>query len=133
MSVANIAAVQNLYGAYARRDMETLFKAFAPDIEWHAHGQAKDFPALGPRKGIAAAREFFEITTGMLEFSAFSPNEFFSDKDKVFVLGHYAMTIKKTGRKFASDFVHVMTLKDGKIAKFDEFLDTALLAAASRD
>ena len=132
MSAANITAIQNLYGVYARRDMETLLKGFAPDIEWHAHGHAADFPGLGPRKGIEELREFFNLIAANVEFSAFSPNEFYADKEKVFVLGHYAMTVKKTGRKFASDFVHVMTFKDGRIVKFDEFLDTAGLAAAYR-
>jgi ketosteroid isomerase-like protein len=132
MSVANITAIQNLYGAYGRRDMETLIKGFAPDIAWHAHGRAGDFPGLGPRKGLDQLREFFHLVTTNVDFSAFSPNEFYADKDKVFVLGHYAMTVKKTGHHFASDFVHVMTFKDGRIVKFDEFLDTAGLAAAYR-
>ena len=132
MSVANITAIKNIYGAYGSRDLETVLKGFAADVEWHAHGRPSDFPGLGPRKGVDELREFFQLVGANVDFTAFSPNEFYADKDKVFVLGHYAMTVKKTGHNFASDFVHVMPFKDGRIVKFDEFLDTAGLAAAYR-
>ena len=102
MSVANIAAIQNIYGSYTRRDLETVLKGFAKDVDWHAHGRDSDFPGLGPRKGIEELREFFHLIAANVDFTAFSPAEFYADKDKVFVLGHYAMTVKKTGRKFAS-------------------------------
>jgi hypothetical protein len=47
-------------------------------------------------------------------------------------MGHYAWTIKKTGRKFAAKWIHVFTIKDGKVAALREFTDTAQFAAAFR-
>jgi ketosteroid isomerase-like protein len=43
------------------------------------------------------------------------------------------MTIKKTGRTMASEFVHIFTFRDGKVVRFREFLDTAQLAEAYRN
>ena len=45
--------------------------------------------------------------------------------DKVFVLGRYAMKVKKTGKAMTSDWVHIFTIADGKVKTFREFLDTA--------
>jgi hypothetical protein len=47
-------------------------------------------------------------------------------------MGHYAWTIKKTGRKVAADWIHVFTIKDGKVTAFREFTDTAQFAEAFR-
>ena len=133
MSEANIAVVQSAYAAYARGDIAAVLSVLTPDVEWHATGHPEDFPALGKRKGMAAAQDFFKTVANHLEFSEFSPREFYCDRDKVFVLGHYAMTVRKNGRKFASDWVHIFTFRGGRVAEYREFLDTAQLASAFRD
>jgi ketosteroid isomerase-like protein len=41
------------------------------------------------------------------------------------VLGAYAGRNRRTGKPFASEFAHVLTIEDGKAASFKEFVDTA--------
>jgi len=77
-------------------------------------------------------QEFFGLVGNNLAFSEFSPKEFYPVGDKVFVLGHCAMTIKKTGKAMASDWVHIFTIAGGKVKMFREFLDTARAAEAFR-
>jgi ketosteroid isomerase-like protein len=38
--------------------------------------------------------------------------------------------VKATGRDFKSEYVHVLTVKDGKLISYREYLDTAQLLAA---
>jgi uncharacterized protein len=133
MSQANVALVQSAYAAYARGDIPAVLGVLTPDVEWHSTGRPEDFPALGPRKGLAAVQDFFNTVGQHIQFSEFSPQDFYCDRDKVFVLGHYAMTVKKTGRKLASDWVHIFSFRGGRVAQFREFLDTAKLASAFRD
>jgi ketosteroid isomerase-like protein len=130
MAANNIGIVKELYGARDRGDMQTLLAGMTPDVEWHSGGLLEDHPAFGPRKGHAKVQEFFQTVGETFEFSEFSPLEFYSDKDKVFVLGRYAMKAKQTGKSFASDFIHVFTLRDGRVANFREMTDTARLVAA---
>ncbi len=132
MSEANIALVQSAYGAYARGDIGAVLSVLAPEVEWHSVGRPEDFPAFGPRKGIPAVQDFFKTVAELIEFSEFSPQEFYCDRDKVFVLGHYAMTTRRTGRKVASDWVHIFTFRGGRVVQFREFLDTAQLVGAHR-
>ena len=67
-----------------------------------------------------------------LTFSEFTPKDFYAVGDKVFVLGRYAMTVKKTGKAMTSDWAHIFTISDGKVKMFREFLDTARAAEAYR-
>ena len=48
------------------------------------------------------------------------------------MLGHYAMTVKKTGKAMDSDWTHIFTIDGGKVKAFREFLDTARAAEAYR-
>jgi ketosteroid isomerase-like protein len=132
MSAANIALVQSLYAAFGKGDIVAIIAGLAPDVDWHSGGRASDYPGFGPRKGRKAVEEFFGIIAQNNDFSHFTPREFHAADDKVFVLGDYAMTMRKTGKKFASDWVHVFTIRDGKVEKFREFLDTAGAAEAYR-
>ena len=49
-----------------------------------------------------------------------------------YVLGYYACKIRKTGRADASDWVHIFTVRNGKVVKFREFNDTGQFAEAYR-
>jgi ketosteroid isomerase-like protein len=132
MSNANVTQVQSLYAAFGRGDIATILAGVSLDIDWETIGRASDFPTLGPRRGASAVREFFKLVADNEEFSDFSPREFYPSQDKVFVLGSYSLTIKKTGKKVASEWVHVFTLRDGKVTRFREHTDTAQFAEGFR-
>jgi hypothetical protein len=132
MSNANIAAVQNLYAAFGRGDIDTIIAGAAPDIDWESVGRKSDYPALGRRKGAVQVREFFKIVFDSEEFSDFSPREFYAADDKVFVLGSYSFKMKSTGKPVACEWVHVFTFRDGKVTRWREHTDTAQIADAYR-
>jgi len=130
MSQADVALIQNLYAAFGRGDIATIIAACAPDIEWRLNGSRSDHPLLGTWNGPKVVQAFFGELAGMQDFSEFSPREFLSAGDRVFVLGHYTATMRKNGRKAASDWVHIFTVRNGKVAAFLEFTNTAEFARA---
>ncbi len=132
MSEANVKLVQGMYAAFGKGDIASIIGALAADAGWESVGRPTDYPGLGKRRGTKAVQDFFGIVAQNIEFSEFSPREFYETANKVFVLGHYAGRIKKTGRPFSSDFIHVFTATGGKIEDFKEFLDTAQVAEAYR-
>ena len=95
-------------------------------------GRATDFPTFGPRKGPSAVQDLLRPGRRQPRFSEFTPREFYAGGDKVFVLGFYAATMRKSGKSAACEWVHVFTLRDGKVVRFRELTDTALLAEAYR-
>jgi uncharacterized protein len=132
MSSANIALVQSLYAAFGRGDISTIINALSPDVDWTVNGRRKDYPLLGSWKGSSEVQKFFQGVAEHEEATEFSPHEFFAAEDRVFILGHYAWKIRKTGRAVASDWVHVFTVRGGKVVAFHEFNDTAQFAEAYR-
>jgi ketosteroid isomerase-like protein len=132
MSKANVAFVQSLYAAFGRGDIKTIIAGLSPDIHWHSGGREQDYPGFGPRKGHKQVEDFFKIVADNNDFQHFTPREFHAVDDKVFVLGEYAMTLKKSGKPYESDWCHIFTIRDGKVTSFREFLDTAKAAEAYR-
>jgi ketosteroid isomerase-like protein len=133
MDNPNIEIVQSAYGAFGKGDIPGVIALLTPDVFWESVGNPADFPALGPKRGTAAVEEQFKTLGTLLSFQSFEPEQFFAaGPDTVFVLGHYDRTVIKTGRKADSDFVHVFVIRDGKIASYREFQDTATLADAWR-
>jgi len=132
MSNGNIALVQSLYAAFGRGDIATIGAAMAPDVDWEVVGRSSDYPTLGKRKGPQGVQEFFRQVGELQQATEFAPDEFHASGDIVFVTGHYAWTIKKTGRKTSADWIHMFTVKGGKVSKFREFTDTAQFAEAYR-
>jgi uncharacterized protein len=130
MADANISHVQHLYAAFGRGDIATLLAGCTQDIDWQTIGRESDFPTLGPRKGTKAVEEFFRLVAENEEFSDFTPREFYAADDKVFVLGSYSLKLRKTGAPISSEWVHVFTLKNGKVTRFREHTDTAQFATA---
>jgi len=48
------------------------------------------------------------------------------------VVGHMRCRAKNTGKSYESDFVHLVTLREGKIVSFQEFFDTYAAGEAFR-
>lgn len=133
MSVeTNTKTVQQVYenfgeleGAGGKRaDMQPLLSLYSDDVEWHVP-KMEGVPFAGPRRGIAGVRDFFAAVTDGLDVPKFEPHEYIAQGDKVVTLGRYSWRVKATGREFSSDFAHVCTLRDGKIVRFHEYMDTA--------
>jgi len=130
MSHPNIALVQSLYAAFGRGEIATIIDALTPDVHWECTGRRSDYPTLGAWQGRSQVGAFFAAVAATGDFHEFSPKEFYADGDKVFCLGRYALTVKKTGRRIDSDWIHIFTVKTGKVVQFREFLDTARAAEA---
>jgi uncharacterized protein len=120
---SNTQIVREVYEKFGSGDIEGLLRLFHDEIEW-APPQVENAPWAGPRRGRDSVREFFSILGENEEFSDFTPTEFIAQGDKVVVLGRAAAKVVPTGRNYSSEWVHIFTLKDGKITTFKEFMDT---------
>src|SRR5262245_51547906 len=132
MAAANIALVQSLYAAFGRGDIGTIVAAATPDVVWGLDGRPSDIPMLGHHKGQSGVQDFFRLIDETHQITEFTPEEFYADRDKVFALGTYGWTMRKSGRKGKTEWLHVFTIRDGKVSGFRSLNDTALLAEAYR-
>jgi len=131
MEAENTKVVQEAYAAFKRGDIPTLLGYMADDVRWHpVIGTGSHVPFSGERTGKAAVEQFFAQVAASQDFELFEPREFVAQGDKVVALGHYCAAAKSTGKRFDSDFVMVFTLRGGKVARFQEFTDSAGINAA---
>lgn len=127
-----LAVVQDAYAAFGRGDVPAILAALAPDVSWDLVGEAGAYPTFGPQSGVEGALAFFQALGAHQDFSLFEPQIFHVAGDTVFVQGREAFTVKATGKSVATSWMHVFTIRDGKIAAFREFTDTAQIVAAAR-
>jgi uncharacterized protein len=132
MSAANTKFVQDLYAAFKRRDIETVLDALAPDATWGMVGREQDLPMAGIRRGRAGAAEFFSVMAEMVEVAAFEPRAYLAAEDKVFIWGHWRWIMRNSGCPGENEWLHVFTIRDGKVTQWRGYNDTAQLAAAWR-
>jgi len=125
----NIQVVQNAYASFKRGDIQSILNSCAEDIEWILPGDG-----LIPQSGTYRKRDgvalFFQIVAQTLDFSVFEPRSFVAQGDTVVVLGQYQGKVKETGKSFTADWAMAFTLRDGQVAKFREYTDTAVIASA---
>lgn len=125
----NVDAVQRCYAAVGRGDIPAVLDLLTDDVEWTLQGPPA-IPFAGTRRGKGGVAEFFSLVGGALEFHQFEPREFVAQGDAVVAIGYEHSIVKPTGLTLRQEWVHVYTLKDGKIATFRGFEDTAALVAA---
>lgn len=132
MPSQSVSLVQDLYAAFGRGDVPAILAQLAPDVEWEVVGRRDDYPTFGVRHGQDGVGEFFALLAEHEAYSDFTPLSFHDAGDTVLVLGRAAYELKATGKRVATDWAHVFTLRDGKVAGFREFYDTAQVAEAYR-
>jgi ketosteroid isomerase-like protein len=125
----NTELVQQAYAAYGRGAVDDVLACMAADIDW----EIPAVPALaftGKRQGRDQVAQYFQLAAEQQAVREFTPREFIAGGDKVVVLGHGAWTARETGQDFESDWVHVFTVKDGRIVAFREFMDAHVAVEA---
>ena len=130
---ADIEIVKSVYASFGRGDLPAIPGALSPDVTWGVVGKTGDYPTFGIVTGVPAVETFVKTVSESHRVAQFLTNEFHASGGMVFVLGHYELVILKTGKPVSTDLVHVFTIKDGKVAPFREFIDTASVVDAYRE
>jgi uncharacterized protein len=126
---ANEQVIKKLYAAFQRGDVEAITTLMDDNVEWIVPGPP-EIAFAGTFNGKEGIRRFFSIAVEGLEVREQKINGFLAVGARVGVLGYEHMLVKSTGREYRTDWVHLYTLRHGKIIKFEEFVDTAAQAAA---
>jgi uncharacterized protein len=127
----NVKAVQQLYAAFDRRDIPAILAMLGPDVEWGEPPNPLN-PAGGTRHGHEGFLEWLRIGRDAEEILLLEPRKFLQDADSVAVVGYTKCLAKPTGKIYATDFVHLVTFKEGEVTRFQEFFDTYAAAEAFR-
>ena len=117
----NRAAVEEMYAAFGRGEIEGVINANAQDALWVIHSGGNS-PLDGEHKGIDAIGKFFQTINDTIEIDRFDMAPIAADGDVVVATGEQQYTVKSTGKVVTGPLVHIYTFgADGKIARFEEF------------
>ena len=125
---SNLQVVERAYAAFKSGDVQTLLAQFSDDVSWNLPS-IEHVRISGSRTGKANLADFFSTLAQDQESLMFEPTRFVAEGDLVVALGSYRWRVKATGREVVSDFAHVFTVNQGRIVRFQEFMDTAAFVA----
>jgi ketosteroid isomerase-like protein len=128
----NTELVQRIYGSFRDGDIPAMLDSMSEDVQW-VTAEIEGVPVGGTWRGREQVGEFFRILSETQEPRQLELREYVAQDDRVVTLGHYAWHVKATGKVWESDFAHVVSVRDGKVRRFQEYTDTAALGAAFRE
>jgi ketosteroid isomerase-like protein len=120
---AALNIVQQTYAAFGRHDITALVKLIADEADWEGVVPAT-LPYAGRRRNPEEVAKFFEALL-QDDIHAFEPREFIEAGEHVTVLGWAKITAVDTQKLFETEWVHVFTVKSGKITRWRGFFNTA--------
>ena len=123
----NVRLLKNLYDAFGRGDVPTVLGAMSPDIKWHQAESNPYQPSGAAWTGPDAVLNLFMKLGSEWDGFSVHPKSFHGTGDSVIVEGRYSGMFKATGKSMDTQMCHVWDVKDGKITRFQQYVDTAKL------
>ncbi|MBD0277861.1 MAG: nuclear transport factor 2 family protein [Flavisolibacter sp.] len=125
----NTEIIKNIYSAFKAKDLNGILQLQAEDAEWSVAGPADKIPWAAPRHGHEGVADFLKVLGGLLVPEVFELHHFFENGDKVVALGFQKGYVRTNNKPYEFDFVHVWTVRDGKVSKFRVYYDTDYVAS----
>lgn len=123
----DVATVRAAYEAFNSGDMPGVLAVMQPDIEWIESAGPYQGRYVGPQAIVDGV--FAPVPEDWSEFTV-TPDEFLEAGDVIVVLGWFAGTARASGTSFRSRFAHVIRMRDGLEASFEDISDAHALHVA---
>jgi ketosteroid isomerase-like protein len=128
MSSDHEVLVRSIYDAYARRDLTAALSCFSPEVEYE---QTDLLPWGGSYRGIEGAQASLGKLLAQID-SKVEVEEMISAGDRVVVIGRTRGTARASGVAFDVRAVHVWRVEEGRIVRFEAYIDTPGMLLALR-
>lgn len=124
--MTNADIIRGLYVAFAKGDVPAVVGAFDENISWT---EAEGFMYGGTYNGPNAVLEnvFMKLGTEWEGFSAVPSKIVDGGDGNVAAFGTYSGKYLATGKRISVPFAHEWELGDGKVVKFRQHTDTAVI------
>ena len=133
MSRQNIDLINNIYTLFNDRKFDEIAAHLAGDITWIAADSsplADESPYQG--KSVVRERVFGRIEAGFEKLTIRVDEIYSADGDRVVVLGYYSAILRGSGKTFDAQLAHIWTIEDGRLRKFQQYVDTYRIAESMK-
>lgn len=124
----NVDLVHRLYAALAAVDLDTILQIFDPDVEVH---QTDELPWGGDFQGHEGLGRFFGLLREHIT-STVTIQTVYAAGYEVVQFGRTSGTVNATGNPFDVQEMHLLTVRDGKVVRFEAHIDTPAMVEALR-
>lgn len=133
-SISNVDIVNSIYTSFANGEIDAFMALLDPKVEWNEaenFAYAGDGPYIGPdalMEGVLApiGEDWEYWNVGELKLYDMA-------NDMVLATGRYQAKFKKNGNIINAQVAHIWSLNDGKVVKFQQYVDTKQVAEAMMD
>ncbi|MFL6710180.1 MAG: nuclear transport factor 2 family protein [Massilia sp.] len=125
----NKQLVMRGYELFQQGDIKGVLARCSDDVEIIST-ENEHVPFTGSYKGLYEAADYFSTLGGSMDALHFLPKEFVAEGDKVVVTGEARWHVKSTGADFHTPWVHIFTISGDKIARLEQYSDSATAVAA---
>jgi uncharacterized protein len=130
MSESHVQLAERIYDLFGKGDIPAVLALFDEHIEWReAEGhpyRPSGAPLVGPQ---AILTDLFMRLGQDWDGLSVTPASLLPTPEGVLAQGRSKGTCKATGRSLDAQFAHVLTMRDGKLVGFQQYIDTAQLQA----
>jgi len=126
--MSGVDLLQSVYEAFSRGDIPTVLGAMSTEIRWSEAESNPYMPSGEAWVGPDAVLSNLFIRLGT-EWDGFAvhPRSFHDAGSSVIVEARYSGKFKATGRSRDTQVCHVWDIEDGKLTRFQQYVDTAKL------
>jgi len=125
--MSNLDLVKSVYAAFGTGDVPKVLGSMHPQIQWSETAGYK-FGGVYQSPQAVLENVFAKIPVAFESFSI--DIERLLDGGNVVVMqGYYVAKGKETGKSVRAAVAHVLEVSDGKIVRFDQYVDSATINA----
>jgi ketosteroid isomerase-like protein len=122
----NVVLVERLYQAFDALDLEAIAEIIDPEVDIH---QSDELPWGGDFHGHEGLAQFFGRLRETIT-SRVTTQVVFAAGDDVVQIGRTAGTVNASGAAFDVDEMHLFTVRDGRVVRFEARIDTPAMLQA---
>lgn len=124
----NIDLAKTAYKKFSEGDIAGVLAMFDPKIEWHG---CNGFPYVegdglfvGPE---SVGNGIFSKIHEYYDHFSIEVDDLMECDDRIIMMGYYKGTWKATGKEFKANAVHIWNVKNEKLTRFFQAVDTATI------
>lgn len=129
MAKTALEVSKDMYAALLGGDFAKVHSMLHDDCAIDFYGPST-IPYAGRYRGKEVCKKFFAHVENDVIIHTFTQDEFIAGETQVAVVGHLTLTAKSTGRKYDTEYAHIIDVCDGKWLRFRDFADTATVEHA---
>jgi len=132
----NVKVVQQMFAAFGQRNLPAVLTTLSDDVDWQSpvrRTEPGEISWAKPRHSREEVANYFKELLEKVQPERLETLDLTAQGDRVVVEGKNRGTVRSTGRTYEHDWVMVFTLRQGKIARFRHYYDTADIVVAFRN